>query len=188
MVNRISYHVTLHINDLDFFFIFLTKWFFWLCFRLNRLGAFSLKCISVRFRSVRFRSVLFFGDLFAGYLFVGCVLLVYRPDLQWCQHYTHVLVVILVSHSLLSMDNPIEWWIKEQVPSIVPHLIIAGNRSWFVPRVLLYKKQQSFFTVANMTMAQEFFVAVSFSWILVISAQATQRRLFTIILKWGTLF
>ena len=76
---------------------------------------------------------------------------------------------------------------KEQVPSIVPHLIIAGNRSWFVPRVLLYQKQQSFFTVANMTMAQEFFVAVSFSWILVISAQATQRRLFTIILKWGIL-
>ena len=40
---------------------------FWLCFRWNILGAFSLKCSSVRFRSVPFR-----GDHFAGCLFVGC--------------------------------------------------------------------------------------------------------------------
>ena len=70
MVSKMSYHITL--QGFGFFWSF-----FWLYFRLNRSGAFSLKCISVRFRSVRFRSVCFCGDLFAGYLFVGCVLLVY---------------------------------------------------------------------------------------------------------------
>ena len=91
--NRKKFQQDVLSHNVAMIWLFMTA-FFWLCFRLNRFGAFSLKCISVRFRSVHFCSVLFGSDLFDGYLFVGCVLLVYQQKLMALEWRFKTLILI----------------------------------------------------------------------------------------------